>query len=39
MSNAHGKKKLLPYDTIAAASVGDPDAMAEVLRPMNGCEP
>ena len=29
-------KALLDYDTIAAASVGDPDAMAEVLRHFDG---
>ena len=26
------EEKLLPYDTICAATRGDPDAMAEVLR-------
>ena len=30
------QKVLLDYDTIAAASVGDPDAMAEVLRHFDG---
>ena len=34
----HRKKPraLLDYDTIAAASTGDPDAMAEVLRHFDG---
>ena len=37
----HRKKPraLLDYDTIAAASTGDPDAMAEVLRHFDGSSP
>ena len=30
------EEKLLPYDTICAATRGDPDAMAEVLRHFDG---
>ena len=30
------QRPLLDYDTIAAASAGDPDAMAEVLRHFDG---
>lgn len=31
-----GRKKLLPYETIVAASAGDPDAMSEVLKHFDG---
>ena len=30
------EEKLLPYDAICAATRGDPDAMAEVLRHFDG---
>lgn len=30
------KEKLLPYDTICAATCGDPDAMAEALWHFDG---
>lgn len=30
------KRKLLSYDTIAAASAGDPDALSEVLKHFDG---
>lgn len=32
----HNAKKLLPYETIAAACAGDPDALADVLKHFDG---